>query len=70
MNGELRCLVLLAAAVGLALACAPLHPRTLRWVWPAAACLTGTLLGVSATGVMLVTLAAAVLTWPARRAWA
>lgn len=63
-------LILLAAAVGLALACAPFHPRTLRWVWPAAACLTGTLLGVSATGVMLVTLAAAVLTWPARRAWA
>lgn len=70
MNGELRCLVLLAAAVGLALACAPFHPRTLRWAWPAAACLTGALLGASAPEVLLVTLVAAGLTWPVRRAWA
>ena len=62
--------VLLAQAVGLALACVAWHPRTLRAVWPAAVCLAGALLGVPATEVMIVTLAAAVVTWPVRRAWA
>ena len=63
-------LILLAAAVGLALGCMAILPRTLRAAWPAAACLTGALLGVSAPAVLFVTLVAAGLTWPVRRAWA
>jgi len=63
-------LILLAAAVGLALLCVAFYPRTLRAIWPAAACLTGALLGVSVPAVLLVTLVAAGLTWPVRRAWA
>lgn len=63
-------IVLLAAAIGLALACVAVQPRSLRAIWPAAACLTGALLGVSAPAVLLVTLVTAGLTWPVRRAWA
>lgn len=63
-------IILFAAAICLALACVAFHPRTLRAIWPAAVCLTGALLGVSAPAVLLVTLVAAGLTWPVRRAWA
>ncbi len=63
-------LVLLASTIGLALLCVAFHPRTLRAIWPAAACLTGALLGVPDVTVVIVTLVAAGLTWPVRRAWA
>lgn len=62
-------LILLAAAIGLALLCVAVHPRTLRAIWPAAAYLIGALLGVSDVAVVIVTLAAAILTWPVRQAW-
>jgi uncharacterized membrane protein len=63
-------IVLLAQAIGLALACAAIQPRALRTVWSAAACLAGALLGLSFVGVLAVTALAALLTWPVRRAWA
>ena len=62
--------ILFFTTIGLALLCLGWQPQTLRWAWPAAACLTGALLGVSAPQVLLVTLVAAGLTWPVRRAWA
>ena len=63
-------LILLVQASGLALLCMAFQPRSLRTVWPAVTCLTGTLLGVSALETLLVTLVAAALTWPVGRAWA
>jgi len=63
-------IVLLAEAIGLALACAAWQPRTLRIVWPAATCLTGTLLGLPVGSILVVTAVAAGLTWPVRRPWA
>ncbi len=65
-----RFLILLAAAIGLALACPSWRPRTLQVVWPVAICLTGTLLEVPVVGILGVTIAAVILTWPVRRAWA
>lgn len=63
-------IILLAQAVGLALLSVAFHPRTLRAIWLAAACLTGALLGAPDVAVVIVTLVAAGLTWPVRRAWA
>ena len=62
-------IVLLAAAIGLALACVAGRPSTVRAIWPAAACLAGMLLGLPAVSVVAVTVLAGVLTWPVRRAW-
>lgn len=62
--------ILLATASGLALVCVAPHPRTVRALWPAAACLTGALLGVPVVGILGVMLAAFILVWPARWAWA
>ena len=63
-------IILLGLSVGLALMCLTWQPRTLRWAWPAAACLAGALLGLPAVSVVAVTVMVAALTWPVRRAWA
>jgi hypothetical protein len=65
-----RVLILLVQASGLALLGMAWQPRTLRTVWPAAACLTGTLLGLPIGSILVVTALAAALTWPVRLAWA
>ncbi len=63
-------IILFAMAIGLAVGSMAMQPRALRWAWPAVACLTGALLGLPVAAVLAVTVVAAALTWPVRRAWA
>ena len=61
-------IVLLAQAIGLALACVAFHPGPAGG-WPAAVCLVGALLGLPFVGVLAAVVLAVLLTWPVRQAW-